>query len=92
MLSPELNAYFDMLDETFGTPGWSLLTDEAKRHIYKLQADALEAKTWDEVLIMRGRALQLDDLVNMRDAAQIARKAAEADAEDAESEQKDATV
>lgn len=86
MLSPEMNAYFDMLDETFGTPGWSMLVDEAKRHIYTLQASALEAKNWDEVLIMRGRALQLDDLINMRDAAAIARKGAEEDAAAAEQE------
>lgn len=92
MLSPEMNAYFDMLEETFGTPGWSLLVDEAKRHIYNLQASSLEAKSWDEVLVMRGRALQLDDLINMRDAAQIARKAAEADAEDAETQQADAPL
>ena len=92
MLSPEMNAYFDMLDETFGTPGWSLLVDEAKRQIYKLQADALEAKSWEDVLIHRGRALQLDDLINMKDAAQIARKAAEADAEDAEAQQADAPL
>lgn len=80
MLSPELNTYFDMLEETFGTPGWAVLVEEAEKQIYALQADALEAKSWEDLLILRGRAFQLQDLINMRDAATVARKLAEEDA------------
>ena len=55
-LTIDQNKYFDEFEEMFGTNGWKALLGQLEQEIYEIQADALEAKTWDEVLKYRGRA------------------------------------
>lgn len=69
-LTPELNAYFDNLDEMFGTAGWRQLVDGCVKEIYELQANALEATSYEELMFMRGQADILNRLVTYREEAE----------------------
>lgn len=77
MLRPEDEKYFDDLEDMFGTQGWRNLVDEAKRQIYEFQAQALEAKNWDDVCYLKGQAEQLARLINLRDVTATLRANAE---------------
>jgi hypothetical protein len=55
-MTPEQSKYFDDLDSVFGTVGWKVLLAELEQEIYEIQADALDAKDWDSVCRLRGRA------------------------------------
>lgn len=79
-LSPELTQYYDQLDEVFALPGWKALVEEAQQEIYQLQADALEANSWEDVNFMRGRAFQLALIVNMEATADSQRQLLEEEA------------
>lgn len=70
-LTPEDQKFFDDLEELFSTPGWKSLVEEAKRTIYHLQAEALEAGSFEEVCVKRGRAQQLAELVNMEASLEL---------------------
>jgi hypothetical protein len=59
--------YIESLEEMIATTGWSLLVEEAKQTIYQLQADALEATSWDIVQRKKGQAAQLAELVNLEE-------------------------
>lgn len=59
--------YFNDLEDMFGTPGWRNLVDDAKREIYELQATALEAASYEEIMFMKGQAEVLNRIVNLRD-------------------------
>jgi hypothetical protein len=48
---------------------------QAQRTIYHLQADALEANSWEQVLTARGRAQQLAEFLNMEDTAAMQKAA-----------------
>jgi len=65
VLTPDEQKYYDDLDEMFATEGWKNLIEDCTKEIYQLQADALEAGSWDEVCRLRGRAEQLAYLVNL---------------------------
>lgn len=64
-LTPELQKYYDDLNETFATEGWKKIVEEAKTEIYQLQADALELSPQGGVSLdyllgrLQGRAEQL---------------------------------
>lgn len=64
-LTPEDQKFFDDLEELFSMPAWKALVKEAERTIYHLQAEALEAGSFEEVCVKRGRAQQLAEFVNM---------------------------
>jgi len=66
-LTPEQQKFFDELEEVFSTQGWKSLVKEAEQTIYYLQAEALEAGSFEEVCVKRGRAQQLAEFVNMED-------------------------
>lgn len=72
-LTPDQQQFFDDMEELFATRGWKRLMEEANSTIYALQADALEAKTWEQVLVMRGKAEQLAELANMEDTVAISK-------------------
>lgn len=56
--------YFKMMEDLFSHPGWRQLIEEAKVQLYQLQADVLDVcKNWDEVNIVKGRAVQLNELI-----------------------------
>ena len=59
--------YIEYMEEMIATPGWSIMVEEFTKDIYALQADALEAKTWDDVLRMRGEANKLAEIVNLEE-------------------------
>lgn len=64
-LSPEQQREYDEYQEMFATPGWRRVMATAEQQIYELQADALEAKSWEEVCMLRGRASTLAELFNL---------------------------
>jgi len=57
--------YYDDLESMFGTRGWKHLCEEARKQIYQFQAEALEAKSYEQVCYLRGQAEQLARLVNL---------------------------
>lgn len=74
MLSPEDNEYFDDLEAVFGMRGWKRIVEEAKSEIYQLQAEALEAQSWDKVCELRGRAITAFRIVNLEDITAMAKQ------------------
>ena len=56
--------YFRVMRELFEMPGWALLEEDWKQEVYNLQANSLEARTWDDVQRMRGKAEQLAELLS----------------------------
>lgn len=59
--------YYEKMITLTAYPEWHELTEELKRMIYNIQANALEAKSWDEVCENRGFAKALAYLVNLRE-------------------------
>jgi hypothetical protein len=70
-LTPETAKFFDELEDLFAQPGWKSLLEEAKRTVYHLQAESLEAASWEQVLVNRGRAQQLAEFLNMEETAAL---------------------
>lgn len=64
-MTPEQTEYYNNLEDMFTHPGWKILMEDAKAQVYQYQADALEIGTWDGVNILRGKAQQLAELVNL---------------------------
>lgn len=63
-----INEYLDTMESLLGHPGWKHLEDDARRQIYQLQADCLDknvCKTWDDVLVSRGKAETLTEILMM---------------------------
>jgi hypothetical protein len=65
MLTNEQRQYYDELDAVFALPGWKQIVSDAEAQIYQNQADALESKTWDEVVELRGKSLSLNELIKL---------------------------
>ena len=59
--------YYESMIQLTAYPEWGELVDELKKMIYNIQANALEAKSWDEVCENRGFAKALAYLVNLRE-------------------------
>jgi len=72
-MDAETRKYFEDLDDMMGSPGWKRLVEDAKREIYELQADALEAPSYESLMHMRGRAETLARLVNLREVSDLTR-------------------
>lgn len=66
MTNDESKYYSDM-EDLFATPGWKTVIEEIKQEIYELQAQALEAATWEAVCEYRGKAEALAYFVNLAD-------------------------
>lgn len=64
-LNQEQAEYYDALDDMFSTKGWKLVIEEAKAQIYQNQADSLEVPNWEQVCVLRGKSLSLNELVNL---------------------------
>jgi hypothetical protein len=75
-LTPEDQQYFQDMEETFATQGWKRLVEEARKLIYNIQADALEARSYEQVCEMRGRAGQLAELVNLEELTDLQKQQA----------------
>lgn len=71
MLTREQAEYYDALEDLFTMPGWRILIEEATAQIYEYQSDALEQPSWDSVLVLRGKAQQLTELINMEAVTRI---------------------
>lgn len=81
-LTQEQSKYYDDLDEMFATRGWRIMMEDAKAQIYQNQADALEQPNWDSVNVLRGKALQLAELVNMEEITALQRQIIEDEDDD----------
>lgn len=73
-LTPELEIYYDNLDEMFGTMGWRQLLEDASDEIRALQESALNAASYEEVMYMRGQADVLTRLISLRDMSEAIRE------------------
>lgn len=80
-MDPELIQYYNDLDDMFGMKGWLQLLENAKAEIYDLQATALEAASYEEIMFMKGQAEVLNRIINLRDITSATRAHHEADAE-----------
>jgi hypothetical protein len=60
--------YIERLEETFATPGWKQLIEEARAQLYQYQADVCE---------LRGQVVQLSRLINLEEVTGILRAQAE---------------
>jgi len=69
----DLRQYFDDLDDMMGSPGWKRIVEDAKKEIYQLQADALEAPSYETLMYMRGQAETLARIVNLREVSDLTR-------------------
>ena len=72
--------YIRYMEEMIATPGWTILVEESEKEIYHIQADALEANSWEAIQQMRGRAEALNELITLE--AMIASQRAESEVED----------
>lgn len=70
--------YIEYIEEMIATPGWSILVEEFEKDIYALQADALEARSWEDVQRMRGEANKLAEMVNLAEIIAVQRVELEA--------------
>lgn len=61
--------YYQHILDTTETPGWKLIVEDAEKNIYNMQAEALEAPSFDKVNELRGEARQLAYVVNLQDFA-----------------------
>ena len=66
-LTQEQEEYYNSMTDLFSMKGWKTLIEDANAQIYQYQADALEAPTWEGVNVLRGKALQLAELVNLEE-------------------------
>lgn len=78
-LTREQFEYYEALEEMFATKGWRKLVEDAKAQIYQYQADALDAPSWDVVNVLRGKGLQLAELVNLEEVSRLQRQLLEED-------------
>jgi hypothetical protein len=69
--------YIETLENTFATPGWKLLVQEAKNQIYQYQLSVFDAKNWDEVNLLKGNVEQLSRFVNLEEMIALMRKGVE---------------
>jgi len=69
--------YIERLEETFATPGWKQLIEEARAQLYQYQADVLDVDSWDKVCELRGQVTQLSRLINLEEVTGLLRQQAE---------------
>lgn len=81
-LTPEQTTYYRDLEEVFATAGWKTLMAEAESQIYQNQANALDCPNWDAVNILRGRSLQLNELLMLEDVSIMQEAALDVEDED----------
>lgn len=79
-MDEEAIKYFEEADEMFATAGWKNLVDELTREVYQLQADALEATSWDVVVRLQGLAEAYNRLIRLEEIADVTRAQALAEA------------
>jgi hypothetical protein len=72
------------MDDLFAHPGWRILLEDANAQIYQYQADALEQPNWDAVNVLRGKALQLAELINLEDVTLMQKRILEQEDDDAD--------
>lgn len=59
--------YNEAILEVTGSPQWRIVTRGLENDIYNIQARALEANSWEEVVEMRGFAKGLAFIIGLRD-------------------------
>lgn len=78
MLTQEQREYYDELDAVFALPGWKRIIEDAKAQIYQNQADALECSSWDILNVLRGKSLNLNELIVLEEISVTQRAMLEA--------------
>lgn len=84
MLTQEQVEYYDALEELFTSSGWRILSKDAEAQIYQNQADALDCRSWDAVNVLRGKNLQLLELVNLEAVTTMQKQLLEEEEDDAD--------
>ncbi len=79
-MAKERDAYLDTMEDLIGHPGWRILEGELKQRIMEFKDMALDprqAKTWDEINILRGAAQQLAEFLALPQTLENLRAAKE---------------
>ena len=59
--------HYDGIMDLTSTPEWKAVVEEAEKLVYNVQADALEANSWDDVCENRGFCRGLAFFINLRE-------------------------
>lgn len=71
--------YFEDIMVLTGTPEFKELVKELERMVYNIQANALEAPSWDKVQEDKGFASGLNYIIRLRENSKTEKKQADAD-------------
>lgn len=69
----EINRYEEIL-ATCRSAGFRYIIEDATRTVFEIQSLALAAKKWEDVCMLRGRAEQLAELINLEAAVEYSLK------------------
>jgi hypothetical protein len=69
--------YFDDMMTLTGTPEFEVLVEELERMVYEIQANALEAPSWERVQEDKGFAKGLTYIINLREHTKLEKKNAD---------------
>lgn len=65
-MNREDEKYYEKIVTLTAYPEWGDYVEELKKEIYQIQAEAFEAKNWDEFNVKKGEAKGLSRIVNLR--------------------------
>ena len=85
-MDQKTESYYQVFFDLFDTPGWKQLERETKEQREGLEAQILNAQSWDDTLYLRGRRDQLNMLENLADMFEQSYQIAKEDAEQADAD------
>ena len=83
-LTPEQTEYYDAMEDLFSRPGWKILVEDLTAQVYQYQANALEQPSWDHVNVLRGKGMQLAELINFEETTLMQKAMLETEGSDAD--------
>jgi hypothetical protein len=69
--------YYEAIMTLTGLPEWEMLTEELAKMVYEIQANALEASSWEQVQQDKGFAKGLAYMINLREDTKLEKKSAD---------------
>jgi hypothetical protein len=69
--------YYEAMMTLTGLPEWELLVEELEKMVYEIQANALEASSWEKVQEDKGFAKGLAYMINLRQQTKLEKKSAD---------------
>lgn len=69
--------YFEGIMTLTGTPEWEMLVEELEKMVYEIQANALEAGSWEQVQQDKGFAKGLAYMIHLRENTKLEKKNAD---------------